>query len=222
MFDTLDTEKLMELGEKHGVKLDRRWRRERIVAALKDAKVKEPRAPVGSEKLSDKVDCEPVRFIGGIGSIRVRNAKYDADRMLIPGLVVHFLDGQGEPVGGISREFYPDLPDHEDTEECQCAQCLTAVRDYLTVNRLGRQIAEQYKIVEIGVNDPVQPFGGWGGIAADDIADLHAKIGFDLDNAMRFEKKHYQRADVIAALDACADKGEEVEAGDILTAEVEV
>lgn len=277
MFEDRSDDELAELADENDVKIDRRWKRERIVAALSDAGVVDPdheekfelpeededeefvlpeadeepdfvlpevdeeqveevkkeneKSPEQRKKrngpsLSEKVDKEAVQFYGSVGSIRVRDSRFerdgDAGRFLKPGLLVQFFDGAGEPVGGMSRPFYPDNDEHEEREDCDCGECLEAVRKYLKEHRHGKQIAEANKISEVSVNDPTLPTTGWDRISGQDVEFLHQRLGFDVANAMRFEKKHFKRQDVIDALNDIDEDEEKVEDKDILNAEVEV
>lgn len=220
----LDTEQLAALADANDVKIDKRWKRERIVATLEAAGVE---APAVGDKLSERVALEPVRFIGSIGRIHVRDSKWDSssgEREFKAGLIVDFLDGEGEPVGGFSREFYPDLDEHEDSLTCSCNGCLADVRDYLSKHRHGKVLAETYFIREAKVNEPQIPVTGWQNINAGDVADLHEKLGFELENAVRYEQSTLNRADVLAALDKRAEQlaPEAVIDADILSAELTV
>lgn len=221
MLNHLDTDALAELAANHGVKIDKRWKRDRIIKKLEDAGIEPPELGDG---LTDRMRQEPVRFVGGTGRIHVRNARYKqevgADRELIPGLVVDFFDINGEPVGGFSREFYPDLPDCEEHMECSCAACLAEVRDYISADRYG--IAEQFYIREADVNEPAMPLPNWSTVNAGDVTDLHGKLGFDLANAVRYELRNANRHDVLAALDAIDAKADTVQDEDILDAELTV
>lgn len=220
MLTGMDKEALARLAHDNDVEVDKRWGKDRIIKALEDAGVK---APAKGNKLSDKVKLEPVRFVGTIGSIRVHNARYDdttGERMLLPGLIVHFTDANGEPVGGLSRSFYPDRDEHEDWNgECDCAKCLADVRDWISADRHG--LVKLHHIREALVNEPTMPMPGWNGIHPSDVVTLHQTLNFDLANAVRYEQANEKRQEILDALDAVAAE-DEVEDTDILSAELEV
>lgn len=229
MLERLTKDELSELAEKNDVRVDKRWARDRIVEALAKAGVDAPKRKTGTA-LTDKIANEPVRFSSTAGRVRIRDAKQrmtEYGPVEDPGLVVDFGTGHGEEAtltGGLSREFYPDLDDHDDeTAYCQCAKCLAEVRDYIALDK--HRICERFHMIEADLNAPNCPLPSakaWQDIHADDLAALHKQIGFDLENAARYEQRTHKRGAVLSILDELAADPEVIEDSDILAAELEV
>lgn len=217
----LDIDELAVLAEKHDVKIDKRWKRDRIEQTIADAGITIP-ADTAGDDLTDLVDNEPVVFVGSIGSIRPKNRTYDVQpdgsKVEVPGLIVYFKNADGEPVGGFSRQFYPDLPDAGEGEEDDSAVSLALVRDYLKNTKIGRELAVQWKIREAKVNEPTEPINGWHGVHHSGIAQLYKLAPFDLKNAVRYEKANGNRSEVLSELNRLHKSDDVVADADITTA----
>lgn len=230
MLKRLTKDRLVELAAANNVKVDKRWSRDRIAKDLELAGVEALTADPG--KISTKVDNEPVRFLATTGRIYVRDIPppkvTDYGSIERYGLIVDFGSGHGEEAtlaGGFSREFYPDLDEHdEETNYCSCAHCLADVRDWIARDKFN--IVKRDNIREdTSFNAPSVPLGNataWEAVHPDDLASLVAKAGLDIENAIRWEKRNSNRQNIVDKLDELAQSPAEPEPADIATAELEV
>lgn len=236
MLDSLTTKELVELGTKNGVKVDGRWKKDRIVKTLKDAGVKADKdeKKVGG-KLAEAVATAPVRFQASTGRIRIRDNHTEPTNfgpIQHVGLVVDFTaTGRPDamPSGGISREFYPDLDDHDEGNEyCSCAKCLADVRDYIAADKGG--VCSRANVMESKIDSPVQPTGNWDNASPEDVKTLvrtgaleAGPSGDPVVNAVKYEiqvgAKRKPIIDVLEAI-AAADAEGEATSEDVLDAEV--
>lgn len=237
MLDTLTKKELVDLAATNKVEVDGRWAKDRIIATLTEAGVK-PKSEdsSGAGELVRRVETAPVRFQAATGRIRIRDARTEITNwgpVKHSGLIVDFTPS-GRPeaiVGGLSREFYPDLDEHDpEDEHCSCAKCLADVRDYIAADK--HNVPSRFNVMETLVDSPLMPMPGWANVQAADIANLvvvGALVGGpDNDpvlNAARYEMLiGDNRRDVIAELERIADAdGDDMPTStDIIDAEVEV
>lgn len=201
---------------------------EAVVEVAEEKPVAKRRGP----KLTEKVAVKPVYFSGTTGRVYAHDGKVDRLGATIQApLIVDFGEGVGEEAqltGGLSRPFFPDLDECERIDGdgnvgsyCSCKHCLKVVRDYIARDKYG--ICAQFKVREEDPNPPTKPYAGFDTAHPDDIEGA-VKIGAisDLENAVKWEIAHMNRAPILAKLDELAALPEEPADVDILAAEVVV
>lgn len=181
---------------------------------------------------SSQLDDRPVRFTASVGILWVKPSRHEMNPVSgiptpVPGLRVVFNangDDDAAPVGGVSREFLPTEDSHDaDSENCDCKHCLQAVRDFI-VDRRNRDVVAKHHVREVDPDAGVKlPFAKWDGdLSVDELGDIHKSIGFDLEEALRYERKNLNRAGVIDKIEELIADGATVSVDDVLAAEVEL
>jgi hypothetical protein len=113
----------------------------------------------------------------------------------IPGLHLEFGDR------GVTRPFDPSDPAD--------AKFIAEVRKWLAEGRDERIAAFKVREIKSMSDAPPIPFPKWDESNAKSIAEFVKVGGYDVRDCILYEEQHGNRADVLAALDALSDTGQE-------------
>jgi len=188
-------------------------------------------APKAKKVVTEKLANRPVRFTASVGTLWIRPSKPEPiEGGLVPvaGLRVLFTPSgvdTDHAYGGFSHDFFPDLHEHdEDNDLCDCAQCLADVREFIA-NKRNADVVRQHGVREVDPDAGVKiPFAKWNNpdLSANDLPATWASTGFDLEEALRYERKSLNREGIITALEALIADADVVTESDVLSAEVEL